>query len=463
MEELYAILMILAVIAVLLTGFPVALSLGGGSLLFAFLGYLTGDFDIVYLQAFPNRMYGIMGNESLIALPLFIFMGVLLERSGIAEELLSSIAMLFGAVRGGMGVAVCLVGALLAASTGVVGATVVTMGLISLPSMLREGYRPSFATGIVTAAGTLGQIIPPSIILIILGDQMSSAYQQALLAKGDYSGANVSVGDLFAGALLPGLLLVFLYMLYIFAHSYLDKDIAPVLSQESRESIDRRTLIKNSFKALGAPCFLILGVLGSILIGLCTPTEAASAGCMGSLLLSFLRRRLNPLVLKSSLYHSMKINAMVFLILIGSSMFSLVFRAYHGDEMVTSLLHQVPGGKWGSFCLVMLLIFALGFFLDFFEICFVVVPVVAPSLLSMGLDPIWLGVMIAMNLQSSFLTPPFGFALFYLRGVAPQNIETMAMYKGVSAFIVIQILVLILLVLWPSIVTWLPQVLYPAK
>ena len=387
-------------------------------------------------------------------------MGVLLERSRISQELLKTMALLFGNIRGGLGVSICIVGALLAASTGIVGATVVTMGLISLPSMLTYRYNKGLACGIVTASGTLGQIIPPSIILVILGDQISSAYQQSLLSRGIYSGDTVSVGDLFAGALLPGLLLVSFYILYILIHAYIRKDLAPAISKEERKGISRNALLKQTLKALLAPIFLIISVLGSILIGLCTPTEAASVGCVGSLALAFFRKTLNKEMMRSVVHDSLRINSMVFLILIGASMFSLVFRGYGGDEIISNFLGHLPGGKWAAFGVVMLLIFFLGFFLDFFEICFVVVPIVAPILLNMGIEPIWLGVVIALNLQSSFLTPPFGFALFYLRGVAPPSIGTAEIYRGVIPFILIQLLVLLLLIFIPALATFLPQLIY---
>lgn len=462
MQELYLSLLILGTILILITGFPVAFSLAGSALLFAFLGYLSGHFDSIFLSAFPSRIYGIMSNESLVPVPLFIFMGVLLDRSRISQELLKTMGLLFGNIRGGLGVSVCIVGALLAASTGIVGATVISMGLMSLPSMLRHRYDPALACGIVTASGTLGQIIPPSIILVILGDQISSAYQQSLLDRAIYTGDTISVGDLFAGALLPGILLVLFYIIYILIHAYVRKDIAPAMSisLDEKKNLSRELLFKQILKALFAPILLIIGVLGSILVGLCTPTEAASVGCVGSLLLAFFRKTLNKKIMQRVVYDSLCINSMVFLILIGASMFSLVFRAYGGDEIVSDLLSHLPGGKWSAWGVVMLLMFFLGFFLDFFEICFVVVPIVGPILLNMGIEPIWLGVVIALNLQTSFLTPPFGFALFYLRGVAPPSIGTSAIYRGVIPFILIQFLVLLLLVFIPELANFLPKVIY---
>ena len=457
MTEIYAIALVLGVIFILLLGFPVAFSLAGSALLFAFIGWLLGDFDIAYLGAFPSRLYGIMGNQTLLAVPLFIFMGVLLERSKISEELLESMANLFGNIRGGLGVSVFIVGAFLAASTGIVGATVVTMGLISLPAMLKYKYNKSLATGIVVASGSLGQIIPPSIVLIILGDQISSAYQQSLLSQGLYSGDTVSVGDLFAGAFFPGLILVFIYIMYTLAISYFKKDLAPSL--RNTQEI-KKTSLKELCFILVPPLLLILSVLGSIFIGLATPTEAASVGCLGAFLLSLVKKKMNKKVMEEVISQSMSITSMVFMILIGASLFSLIFRAYGGDELVAHFLQNLPGGKWTAFLAVMLLIFFLGFFLDFFEITFVVVPIAAPILLSMGMNPIWLGVMIALNLQTSFLTPPFGFSLFYLRGVAPKEIHSKEIYKGAIPFIGIQLFLLFLLVLFPELTTYLPNLIY---
>lgn len=461
MEVVFPILMFAAVILVLLSGYPVAFALAGVSLLFALFGGALGYFDVDLFGAFSARMYGIMGNDTLLAIPLFVLMGVILERSKISEDLLEVMGLLFGGVRGGVGIAICIVGALLAASTGIVGATVVTMGLISLPVMLRLKYRPEFATGIVTASGTLGQIIPPSIILIILGDQISSAYQQAQLARGDYSGGSVTVGDLFMGALVPGILLVVFYIIYIAVASYLKKDLAPAMPLAERERYNRRELFGRAVRALVPPLLLILGVLGSIMAGAATPTEAASVGVMGGLGLAALKKQMNRATLRDVMHDTMKINAMVFMILIGASLFSLVFRGYEGDILVESALADLPGGQWSAFLVVMLVMFVMGFFLDFFEITFVVVPIVGPVLLGMGMDPIWLGVMIALNLQTSFLTPPFGFALFYLRGVCPEEIKTIEIYRGVVPFIAIQLLLLVVLAFFPELATWLPSVIYP--
>ena len=462
METWLPLLMFLVTVAVLMMGYPVAFSLSGAAIAFALVGAWTGHFDLVFLSAFPQRIYGIMGNETLIAIPLFIFMGVMLERSRISEELLTTMGLLFGSLKGGLGISICVVGALLAASTGIVGATVVTMGLISLPALLRYRYDPSLATGIITASGTLGQIIPPSIILVILGDVMSSAHQQAQLALGNYSPGSVSVGDLFVGAIFPGLLLVSLYILYIGVLAFLKPHMAPAIPEAERALVSPRELLLRTFKVLVPPILLIVGVLGSILGGVATPTEAASVGCMGALALAGVKKQLRLRVLKEVMQSTTQINCMVFVILLGASMFSLVFRGYEGDELVQDFLTQLPGGLLTAFLLVMAVMFLMGFFLDFFEITFVVVPIVGPILLQMGLDPVWLGVMIAINLQTSFLTPPFGFALFYLRGVAPPSVTTMQIYRGAFPFILIQLLTLLVLWFWPELVTWLPGVVYGA-
>jgi tripartite ATP-independent transporter DctM subunit len=397
-----------------------------------------------------------MANETLVAVPLFVFMGVTLERARIAEDLLDTLSRLFGALRGGLGISVTLVGMLLAASTGIVGATVVTMGLLSLPTMLRRGYSPEVATGTICASGTLGQIIPPSIILVMLGDVMSSAYQQAQLEMGIFSPKTVSVGDLFAGALIPGLLLVVLYILYLVAAAF----FRPALMPAYERSEDDVVSFVQILRALLPPLLLIFAVLGSILAGIATPTEAAGVGGMGALLLALSRREISLARLRDVMQATLKISSMVFLILIGASVFSLVFRGFGGDDGVHAILESLPGGVVGAVILVMLVMFLLGFVLDFIEITFVVVPIVGPVLLAMGLDPVWLGVMIAINLQTSFLTPPFGFALFYLRGVAPPSVTTQQIYRGVIPFVAIQLGALLLLALFPELVTWLPGKIY---
>ena len=456
MEGVMALGLFLAAAVSLLAGFPVAFTLAGVALIFALLGIATGSFDPAFLHAFPSRLYGIMSNETLIAVPVFVFMGVMLERSKLADQLLQALAQLMHRIPGGLGLAVMLVGTLMAASTGIVGATVVTMGLLSLPTMLKHKYDPSIATGSICAAGTLGQIIPPSIVLILLADVLSNAYQQAQLRMGIFSPETISVGELFAGALLPGLMLVGLYMIYLVVVAYFKPSSMPKVEQIPGADVSLLTILK----LLAGPLLLIVAVLGSILMGLATPTEAAAVGATGAMLLALQQRQLNILTLRAVVYQSAKISAMVFMILIGASLFSLVFRGYGGDEYVQSLLSSLPGGELGALLVVMLVLFLLGFILDFIEITYVVIPIVGPVLLAMGIDPIWLGVMIALNLQTSFLTPPFGFSLFYLRGVAPPEIATSAIYKGVMPFIAIQLLMLGLLSLWPELATWLPGEIY---
>ncbi len=459
MADYLPLLMFLVVCLVLLLGYPVAFSLAGTALAFAWLGDIGGYFDGAFLEALPNRLYGIMTNETLIAVPLFVFMGVTLERSRVAENLLDTMASLFGPVRGGLGISVTLVGMLMAASTGIIGATVVTMGLLSLPTMLRRNYDPGVATGTICASGTLGQIIPPSIILVLLGDVLSAAYQQAQLDMGSFAPDTVSVGDLFVGALIPGLMLVVFYILYLILVARFKPDAVPAIPKEEREAGDVPLWLR-VVKVLLPPLMLIVAVLGSILGGLATPTEAASVGAVGALLLAASQRQLNLQTLGSIVRSTTLVTCMVFLIFIGASVFSLVFRGFGGDEMVSDLLTDLPGGVFGAVLVVMLVMFLLGFILDFIEITFVVVPIVGPILLAMGLDPVWLGVMIALNLQTSFLTPPFGFALFYLRGVAPAGVTTLDIYRGVMPFIVIQLLMLGLLAWQPELATWLPDLVY---
>ena len=454
--EWVAALLFISVIFVLLAGFPVAFTLGGTALIFAGVGVLIGGFPEALLFGLPNRVFGIMGNETLIAVPLFVFMGVTLERARIAEELLDTLSSLFGALRGGLGISVTIVGMLLAASTGIVGATVVTMGLLSLPTMLRRGYDPEIATGTICASGTLGQIIPPSIILVMLGDVMQSAYQQAQLDAGIFSPKTVSVGDLFAGALVPGLMLVGLYVAYILVVALFRPQRMPPHQREDDEQVSLSSVLH----ALFPPLLLIFAVLGSILGGLATPTEAAGVGALGALLLAISRRHLDLARLQGIMRSTLRISSMVFMILLGASLFSLVFRGYGGDDGVRAVLEALPGGVIGAVVVVMLVMFLLGFVLDFIEITFVVVPIVGPVLLAMGLDPIWLGIMIAINLQTSFLTPPFGFALFYLRGVAPPSVTTMQIYRGVIPFVAIQLVALLLLALFPELATWLPAQIY---
>nr|WP_010130298.1 TRAP transporter large permease subunit [Microbulbifer agarilyticus] len=448
MMELIPLLMFVAVCAALMAGYPVAFTLGGTALLAAGLGIVGGVFDAGLLRAFPDRLYGIMQNGTLMAVPLFVLMGVMLERARIAEDLLVNLARVFSGIPAGMAVSVVVVGALLAASTGIVGATVVTMGLMSLPTMLKRGYSPKLATGTICATGTLGQIIPPSIALVLLGDTLSNAYQQAQLSQGIFNPKPVSVGDLFMGAIIPGLLLVAAYILYLLFIARRE----PATARGTSEQVDLLQTVKSLFP----PIALMLLVLGSIITGAATPTEAAAVGALGAGILAWGRGALNWSRAGEVGQSTLQVTAMVFAILIGASLFSLVFRGFGGEEVVTHFFESLPGGVVGATLLVMLVIFLLGFILDFIEITFVVVPIVGPVLLAMGLDPVWLGVMIALNLQTSFLTPPFGFALFYLRGVAPAEVATGAIYRGVVPFIAIQLLVMCLLAMWPALATWLP-------
>ena len=446
-----AISLFILIIFTLMLGYPVAFTLSGVSILFALVCGLTNNFDLSILYALPSRIFGIITNETLVAIPIFIFMGIMLEKSKIAENLLESMSNLFSSIRGGLGVSVIIVGALLAASTGIVGATVVTMGLLSLPTMLKKNYDVKIATGTILASGTLGQIIPPSIILILLGDVISSSYQEAQNMLGIFSQESVSVGDLFAGAIFPGLILVGFYIFYIVFIANFKKDLIPEIKTKNKLNL------KETICSLLAPLFLILTVLGSIIMGLATPTEASSVGALGSVFLAIINKQFNLKVLKDVLVQTSKITSMIFILLIGATIFSLVFRGLEGDIYINNTLSALPGEIYTKLFIVMIAIFILGFILDFIEITYVVIPVVAPILLSMGTDPIWLGILIAINLQTSFLTPPFGFAIFYLRSVMPKNIKTTEVYKGVIPFIFIQIITIILIVIFPEITTWLPD------
>ncbi|NRA86701.1 MAG: TRAP transporter large permease subunit [Rhizobiales bacterium] len=532
--EILCLLMFGTTFILLLSGFPVAFVLSGTGALFAFIGAAMGIFDLSLLTAFPQRIFSAMSNEVLVAVPLFVFMGVMLERSRVAEELLENMARLFGSVPGGLAFSVCIVGALLAASTGIVGATVVTMGLLSLPTMLKRGYSITLATGTIAASGTLGQIIPPSIVLVLLGEQLSNSYQRAQFEMGIFSPDTITANDLFAGALFPGLMLVGMYILYQIIFVIIAPHKAPPIPQDELDNTDKVAFYKSLLSSLFAPLVLILAVLGSILGGLASPTEAAAVGSVGSILLAGYRinpekgrwiligglsvfamiiissyadmrlnvevislpnkiaigvcfilsifmimgiatglkrtfgqmDRTNNRVLISVMRTTMEISSMVFIILVGAALFSLAFRGFGGDEYIEHILTDLPGGTIGAILLVMLVMFIMGFFLDFLEIVFIVVPIVAPILLQMEISPgvlmspVWLGVMMAVNLQTSFLTPPFGFALFYLRGVAPPEVTTMHIYKGVIPFVIIQLFALMLLWYFPGISTWLPTQIY---
>ncbi len=514
-QEIMAVAMVLTTCAVLLLGYPVAFSLAGTALIFALAGWAFDLFQLNLLGSLASRYFGVMSNDVLVAVPLFILMGVILERARIAEDLLETMGLLFGRLRGGLSIAVVIVGALLAASTGIVGATVVTMGLLSLPTMLKAGYDPKLATGVICASGTLGQIIPPSIVLVLLGDILQGANTQAQMSIGNWAPDPVSVVDLFAGAFFPGLMLVGLYFAYTLSIAWLRPSVAPALPKYEGDDLGRRVML-----VLVPPLALIVSVLGSIIAGVATPTEAAAVGAVGAMLLAArgkgrdgtvyaaagsligmlvvsvifdlrMNREEVPVldalafvlclalslvfvislglcllrigrtgVLSAALTTTMKVTCMVFVIFLGASVFSLVFRGLGGDELVHEVLSTIPGGPFGAMLAVMAVMFVLGFFLDFIEIVFVVIPIVGPVLLAMDIDPIWFGVMVAVNLQTSFLTPPFGFALFYLRGVAPAGVTTGAIYRGIIPFVIIQLVGLGLIALFPALATWLPGVLF---
>jgi tripartite ATP-independent transporter DctM subunit len=455
--EILSALMFVGVIGVLLMGFPVAFSLAGTALIFGLVGWMLGVYDPSNYASLAPRYTGLMVNEVLVAVPLFIFMGVMLERSGIAEQLLLTMGKLFGNLRGGLGISVVVVGALLAASTGVVGATVVTMGLISLPAMLRANYDPKLATGVICASGTLGQIIPPSTVLIFMGDMLSGINQQVQMAKGNFAPEPVSVGALFAGALLPGLTLAALYIGFVIFKAITDPESCPATPVPEEE---KKHLAREVFVALLPPLLLILAVLGSILGGIATPTEAASVGSVGAMILALVRGKLSFTILRQAVVSTATITSMVFIILFGAAVFSIVFRMMGGDNLVHEFLSNMPGGVIGATIIVMFVMFLLGFILDTFEIIFIVIPITAPILLTLGLDPIWLGVMVGVNLQTSFLTPPFGFSLFYLRGVAPPSVTTGMIYRGVIPFVILQLAALIIMFMFPHLVLWLPDLLY---
>ena len=454
--EILAIVMFLTTLGLLLFGFPVAFTLAGTALLFGFLGDFLEIFNFRMLGFFPQRIFGTMINEPLVAVPLFIFMGIMLEKTKIAAGLLQSIGELFGATKGGLGIGVVIVGMLLAASTGIVGATVVTMGMLSLPSMMKAGYDQKIATGTICAAGTLGQIIPPSIVLVLLATILQGANEEAAMLVGNLAPDPVTAIDLFAGAILPGLMLVVLFIIFIFFYARINPlSCPPVETTRSRGEI-----YIEAAKSVIPPITLIVLVLGSILFGIATPTESASVGAVGAAMIALLKGELNFKNLKETAIGTVKLSSFVFVILIGASMFSLVFRAFGGDEMIEHFLGNLPGGLYAALILVMVVIFLLGFFLDYIEIIFVIVPLVGPILIANGADPLWLGILISLNLKTSFLTPPFGFSLFFLRGVAPDNIQTRNMYKGVIPFIGIQILAILIVGFYPEIATWLPSKMF---
>jgi tripartite ATP-independent transporter DctM subunit len=463
MSEALAVTMVLSVCALLLVGYPVAFTLAGVSLCFALAGAASGVMDLALLGALPERIFGVMTNDVLLAIPLFIFMGVMLERSRIAEELLETMGRLFGVLPGGLGLSVVIVGVLLAAAKGVVGATTVTMGLIVLPTMLRHGYDKALAAGTVAATATLAQIFPPATVLVLLGDQLSNSYQAAQLAQGNFAPQTVTVADLFAGAIFPGFVLVLLYMLYLIGVAAVTPQKSPAIAPDPNEPRGFALAVR-LLAVLVAPIALILAVLGSILGGVATPTEAASVGAVGAILLAARKTGakgsakglLIPVMVRTT-----QIVSMIFVILIGATVFSLVFRGLGGDVLVERTLKNLPGGVAGATLAVMAAIFLLGFVMDAFEIIFVVVPIVAPVLLKMaGVNPVWLGMMIAVNLQTSYMHPPLGPTLFYLRGVAPPEVTTRDIYIGIIPFVLIQLVMLLALWFAPGLATWLPHRLY---
>ena len=454
--EVLSIIMFLTTLGLLLFGFPVAFTLAGSALIFGFLGDALEVFNFRMIGFFPQRIFGTMINEPLVAVPLFIFMGIMLEKTKIAAGLLQSIGELFGSTKGGLGIGVVIVGMLLAASTGIVGATVVTMGMLSLPSMMKAGYDQKIATGTICAAGTLGQIIPPSIVLVLLATILQGANEEAAMLVGNLAPEPVTAIDLFAGALLPGLLLVVLFIIFIYFYARINPSSCPPV--ETNKS--RGEIYLEAAKSIIPPITLIVLVLGSILFGVATPTESASVGAVGAAIIALMKGELNYKNLKETALGTVKLSSFVFVILIGASMFSLVFRGFGGDEMIEHFLGGLPGGLYGALIVVMLVIFLLGFFLDYIEIIFVIVPLVGPILIANGADPLWLGILISLNLQTSFLTPPFGFSLFFLRGVAPDEIQTRNMYKGVIPFIGIQILAIFIVGFFPEIATWLPDKMF---
>ena len=432
--------MFLALTILLMVGFPVTFTLMGTALTFGLIGFGWDFFNLL-----PLRIWGVMGNVTLLAVPLFVFMGVMLERSGLAEELLDTMGLAFGRLRGGLAISVVIVGALLGASTGIVGATVVTMGLLAVPTMLKRGYQKELATGTVSASGTLGQIIPPSIVLVLIGDIVG-----------------VPVGDLFMGAVLPGLVLVGLYILYILVVSFLKPDWAPPIPKEELDTLTPAIMLKKFSRALFPPLFLMVAVLGSIFAGVASPTEAAGVGAVGATLLTIANKKFNLKILKEVMHSTMQLTCMVFIILVGAASFGLVFRGMGGDELVRDFLGGIAAshGQWTVLAIVMGIIFIIGFFLDFIEITFIHVPVLAPIMIEFGFDPAWFCILIAVNLQTSFMTPPFGFSLFYLKAVTPPEISTGDIYRGIIPFVIVQLIGLLIVVLYPKLVTWLPSIVF---
>ena len=428
----------------LLTGFPVAFILSGVSLLFALIGILFGFFDYSFLMAFPNRLFGVMGNQNLLAVPLFIFMGLILEKTKIAESLITDMNNLFNNTDSGLAISVVLVGALLAASTGIVGASVVTLGLLTYPVLVKNGYSASIASGTICAAGTLGQIIPPSLVLILLADVLSSSYQQAQLNMGIFSPETITIADLFVGAILPGLILPILYVIYL-------KTLKIGTMDKKRVKINLVSIIY--------PLGLMFIVLGSIIFGVATPSEAAGLGALGAILIAYTRNNLSKSVLDQCVVDSIKLTSMVFMILIGAILFSLVFRGLEGEEFIHKFLIEMPDDKLLTLIIVLFIMFALGFILDFIEITFIVIPLVGPALFTLGYDPLWIGILIALVLQTSFITPPFGFSLFYLRGVLPSSVDTKEIYKGIIPFLFIQIILMAGVFIFPELATYLPKLL----
>ncbi len=443
--EIIPLLLLVLICCALLLGYPVAMTLAGVSILFALICIPAGIFDPNIFKSIPLRIFGIMNNVTLLAVPLFIFMGTILERSGIAARMLKNMASAFKNIKGGLSISIIVVGALLAASTGIVGATVVTMGLMSLPVLIQQGYKKDFSAGLIAATGTLGQIIPPSIALVLLGDVMSNAYQRAQNNMGIFSQKTVTVGDLFVGAIVPGLLICGSYLIYTIYQNSKNSNIQFLPNAELPKSVE-------IVKTLALPLILIFLVLGSIIAGIATPTEAAAIGATGAMIIALINGKLTLSFLKETSEKTAIVSTMIFTILIGASIFSLIFRGLGGDDLIELIFSSIPGGPYTALIFVLVLVFLLGFILDFIEICYVIVPLVAPPLLMMGFDPVWLAILLAINLQTSFLTPPFGFSLFYLRGVADTSIKTLEIYKGVIPFILIQLFILIMVLIFPIIV-----------